>query len=330
MKKFSLILLLFLVFTNLSVFTQEQEVTKGTSNEKVELPKFYIHPKYPVNLAFAYKRSETTKVTQIFSDSTTRSYDRTVNIYFTLYAPGREIEGVTKLSVTIDSLEYLFVTGKDTVKYNSQDDEAVPPFNFQDYEASSIVLGKEFHFYYSPYWDFGKIDGEKLAEVRRYVNDPSNGIKDSLRNYIWNYHLSDEYLSNIVDVMKNLMPIRNIDTATQINIPFKIDIDEIKLIDTTAKYKLTEISSVLNTLTCKINHLTNREKKIRIFEFGRLVDVLDCDGTGSYELQVTPQGRVDGAKGKFNIIMHVKDMHEIIKEKIDDEINYQLMRNYKI
>jgi hypothetical protein len=232
--------------------------------------------------------------------------------------------------VSIDSLTYNFKIGKDSIYYNSQQDDKVPPLSLPDYDATSIILGKEFNFYYSPYWDFGKIDGTRIEEIRRYINDPVDGILDSLRNYYWNYRLSDDYLTNIIDILKGFIPTTSIDTNTSLKIPFKIDIEEIKLIDTAAIVKLTETNSQIYKLTGKINNLHNQKNQTRIFGFDRLVNIVNCSGTGEYELLITPQGRIDGSNSHFKVNLLLKDMKELINEQIEESVNYQLLKNYKI
>jgi hypothetical protein len=322
--------LILILFFSLSSITFSQEVTKGQPEPVKELPRFIIKPKFPTNVAFHFKRTEKTKVTQSFSDSSKRVIERNYDLYFTYYSPSKPDKGVTKLIVSIDSLTYSFKIGKDSIYYNSQDDKLVPPLSRSDYDANSAILGKEFNFYYSPYWDFGKIDGKRIDEVRRYINDPSDGILDTLRNYYWNYRLSDDYLTNIVDILKGFIPNSSIDSSTILKVPFKIDIEEIQLFDSSAKVKLTETTSQLYKITGKINNLKNVKHQIRIFGFDRLVDIVNCSGSGEYELLITPQGRIDGSNSNFKVNLLLKDRKELINEQIEEVINYQLLRNYKI
>lgn len=328
MKNLLLTLLFFVFLSSQVLFSQDGITTKGQEKE-TEIPKFLIKPRYPDNLAFVYKRTSDTKVTQVLSDSTKRTFQRIMDIYFTFYSPGKPVDGFTELRVSVDSLEYRYIIGQDTTYYNSQDDEAVPPFKLQDFEANGLLLGKEFTFNYSSYWDVGKVGGSRLEQLRRFINDPIDGIDDSLRKYIWNYRLSSPFLTSFVDILKNYMPNKPLDTLEIRSIPFTIDIEENLFFDT-AKVKLSGIEDNQYKLKGTLSNIKNKKSQTRIPGFNILVDVVHTEGKGEYTLFITPQGRVDGSNGKFTIEMLLKEKQELIYQKIEEQINYQLLNNYKI
>ncbi len=326
-----IIIIAIAIFAN-SIFlmAQNNSTDKGESvDDTVPLTKFYIKPKYPTNVSFVYKRSSHTFVTQTLSDSTVVKYEQIMDLYFSLYSPSIAIDGMTQLKVSIDSLDYTYIRGNDTVKYNSQDDNAVPPFQLSDYEFSSIPLGKEFFFYYSPYWDFGKIEGNRLTETRNYINDPLDGIQDTMRLFMWNQKLSDLYLANLVDILKNYIPMGPIDTSVVRKTPFSIEIDN-KIFNDSAAVKLTQAYDNAYILEGKIDKLTCHNKKVKIMGFDILVDVLKVDGKGNYNLTISPQGRVDIGEGNFEIDMILRDRNEIINQKIEEKIKYFLISNHKV
>lgn len=328
MKKLVLLILSFVIIPISMLLSQNEITTKGQKDE-VEIPKFLIKPKYPENLAFVYKRTTDTKLTQLLSDSTKRTFQRILDIYFTFYTPGKPVDGFTEFRVSIDSLVYRYIVGTDTIYYNSQDDEAVPPFKLQDFDANSLLLGKEFTFNYSAYWDVGKIGGMRLEQVRRYINDPIDGIDDTLRKYFWNYRLSDQYLASFVDILKKYMPNKPLDTTQIRNIPFFIDIEETQYFDT-AKVKFLGLKDNQYILKGTMNNLKNVRPRTRIPGFQVLVDLVHVEGKGEYTVLITPQGRVDGSYGHFNIEMLLRDRNELIYQKIEEKLSYQLLKNYKI
>lgn len=325
MKRAKYILIALFIISNLQLFSQAQ---KGIE-KSIEIPKYLIKPRYPENLSFVYKRSSHTKVHQVLSDSTVRSFERIMDVYFSLYSPSKPIDGFTEIRVSIDSLEYKYIVGKDTIYYNSQSDDAVPPFKLQDFDANGLLLGKEFNFNYSAYWDVGKISGMRLEQLRRFINDPIDGIDDSLRRYFWNYRLSDPYLISFVDILKNYMPNKPLDTVTIREIPFTIDVEETLYRDT-AKVKLLGLINNQYVLRGELPNLKNIRPKTRIPGFAVLVDIVHTKASGEYTLYITPQGRVDGSKGKFNIELILRDRNELIYQKIEENLSYQLLNNYKI
>lgn len=325
----NLLLLVSIFYLSYSaVLSQDGITSKGQANE-TESPKFLIKPRYPENLAFVYKRSTDTKLTQVLSDSTKRTFQRLMDIYFTLYSPGKPVDGFTEFKVSVDSMVYKYIIGRDTISFNSQDDEALPPFKLQDFDANGILLGKEFTFNYSSYWDVGKVGGSRLEQLRRFINDPVDGLDDSLRKYFWNYRLSSPYLISFVDILKKYMPNKPLDTNEIRNIPFTIDIEENMFFDT-AKVKLLGIEDNQYKLIGTMNNIKHTKSKTRIPGFTVLVDVVHTEGKGEYTLFITPQGRVDGSFGNFTIEMLLKDKQELIYQKIEEQISYQLLNNYKI
>jgi hypothetical protein len=312
------------------LIAQNNSTDKGEAvSNTIPLTKFYIKPKYPPNVSFVYKRSSHTFVTQTLSDSTIVKYERILDTYFSIYSPSNPIDGLTKLKVSIDSLDYTYIRGKDTTKYNSQDDDGIPPYQLSDFEYSSITLGKEFFFYYSPYWDFGKIEGDRLTETRNYINDPLDGIQDTMRLFMWNQKLSDTYLANFVDILKNYIPMMPLDTSQVRRIAFSIEIDN-KIFNDSADVQLKQSYDNAYIMEGKIDNLTSHNKKVRIMGFDILVDVQKAVGKGHYTLTISPQGRVDGGEGNFEINMILKDRNEIINQKIEEKIKYFLISNHKV
>ena len=330
MKKY---IIIFCLLSFLPILTFAQSTTKGdfdTKEQKEQFTKYIVKPKMPKNLAFSFKKSTVTNVIQYLSDSTRRTYTRYLDTYFTYYAPGEETNGVTELNVSVDSLIWIFKRDGDSIYYDSQDDELIPPLNIEDYEESSVVLGRNFNYYYSPYWDFGRIDGNKLLMDRNYINDPLDGISDSKRNYFWNYRLSDENLSELVDVLKNLITPDAIDTSMKRKVIFNYSTEEMAFTDTSSIVQLVYDNARVYTLKATISDLKPKRERTRIYGFGVFVDIIDCKGSGTYELDITPQGRTEGARGEFNFELLLRDRNEIIRETINEKVIYQLLKNYKI
>ncbi|MCE5305316.1 MAG: hypothetical protein ABFD00_05280 [Chloroherpetonaceae bacterium] len=292
--------------------------------------KYIIRPKYPINLAFHYMLIDNTKFEQVLSDSTKREFERNMTYYFTFYSPGSPVDGFTKLRVSIDSLEYSFKSGNDSVYYNSQLDDQVPPFNIPDFDISSVILGKDFELLYSPYWDFGKVQGDNLIAKRNYINDPIEGIPDPIRKYQWNFQLSDDNLGFTVDLLKNLIPTHSIDTHLVRNIPFKFAVEGLSFYTDSAKVQLVTANSSKYVLSASFDHFIPLQKESVIPGFLTFVDFENVDGKGSYTLNLTPQGRVDAGELNLDLNLQFKDRNEIIHEKIQKHSIWQLIKNYRI
>ena len=292
--------------------------------------KFIIRPKYPINLAFQYMLVDNTKFEQTLSDSTKRQFERNVIYYFTFYSPGAPKDGITTLRVSIDSLEYTLKSGNDTVYYNSQSDTTIPPFNIQDFDFTSVILGKNYDLLYSPYWDFGKVDGDNVVEKRDYINDPVMGIEDPFRKYLWNFQLSDENLGYTVDLLKGIIPTHSIDTSMTRIVPMRFAIENLLLLADSAKVKLITANSNKYVLRADFNNFVPLRKDVVIPGFMTFVDFNSVLGEGSYILTMSPQGRVDMGELNMKLELQFRDRREIINEKIEKHSIWQLLDNYRI
>ena len=300
------------------------------ANTSQQYAKFIIRPKYPINLAFQYMLIDNTKFEQTLSDSTKRQYERNIIYYFTFYAPGASKDGFTSLSVSIDSLEYKLKSGNDSVYYNSQSDTILPPFNIQDFDINSVILGKNYDLLYSQYWDLGKVDGGNVIERRNYINDPVMGIEDLYRKYLWNFQLSDENLGYTVDLLKGIIPPHSVDTNMIRTVPMRFAIENLLFLADSAKVKLITANSNKYVLKADFNHFIPLRKDVVIPGFMTFVDFNNVLGEGSYILTMSPQGRVDMGELNIKLELQFRDRREIINERIEKHSIWQLLDNYRI
>lgn len=323
-----------IIITLLSInFVYSQTNMRGNQEEadtSQKYPKFIIRPKYPINLAFQYMLIDNTKFEQTLSDSTKRQFERNIIYYFTFYAPGAPKDGFTTIRVSIDSLEYKLKSGNDSVYYNSQSDTILPPFNIQDFDINSVILGKNYDLIYSPYWDLGKADGGNIIEKRNYINDPVMGIEDPFRKYLWNFQLSDENLGYTVDLLKGIIPTHSIDTSMIRTVPIRFAVENLLFLADSAKVKLITANSNKYVLKADFNHFIPLRKDVVIPGFMTFVEFNNVLGEGSYTLTMSPQGRVDMGELNMKLELQFRDRREIINERIEKHSIWQLLDNYRI
>jgi len=332
MKIKNFVLLLILAIANMSVLYSQTNMRgeNQSADTSKQYTRYIIRPKYPVNLAFHYMYTDNTKFEQTLSDSTKRQFERNIIYYFTLYSPGYPKDGFTTLRVSIDSLEYTYKSGNDSIYYNSQSDTLLPPFNLKDYDISSVILGKNFDFIYSPYWDIGKVEEGNVIEKRQFINDPVTGIDDPYRKYLWNFQLSDENLGYTVDLLKGIIPAHSIDTNMVKIVPIRIAVENLSILADSARVKLITANSNKYVLRADFNHFVPLKNEVVIPEFLTFVNFEGVTGDGSYILNLTPQGRVDSGELNLKLNLQFRDRKEIINEKIEKHSIWQLLENYKI
>lgn len=156
-----------------------QEGVRGEQTPAPEKPKetVALYLRFPVGRLFDYVYTDTTTVHRIYSDSSTLDYTRTVTYYLSLEAIEGPRDGLTSVQVTVDSLEYSFSSGGNTLSYKPR---GQMPLQFPDFVAAVVPLNRQYLLYYSPYWDAAKVEGEMLDWLRTYI-DPAEAAEGTIR-----------------------------------------------------------------------------------------------------------------------------------------------------
>lgn len=173
--KFSMLLTILGLF----FFTYFLNAQQKASPDK-EAITYTIKANFPVNVSHKYVFTEKSKITREFSDGSSSVFNRELKYYFSLRAPNETSkDGFTLVAVSVDSLEYKFDDGQNTVFFHSQADDMRMPGS-DDYRIQVIPLGMSYYVTYSPYHEIVKMEGERLEEQREYLINPQTGPSDSL------------------------------------------------------------------------------------------------------------------------------------------------------
>lgn len=284
---------------NAATVTTTTPATKSVTGTSSNSLNYKIPFKFPTSVYNKYRLTETTKVKRIFSDSTSLEYERNYTYHFFLRSISFPADGFQKVFVSFDSLDYYFKSGDKVIRYNDQDDEAVPPLNERDFLLFMQPLGKTFDAIYSNYGQVGKIEGEDLDEKRNMIKNDITKYENPERLLAILDKLSDQELIKLFDPLKNILPVFNVNFDTTWTRAINWNVDVFKC-SSEAKIKLSDYRNNHYQLTAKIDSLTTSQTTFRVPDLNKEAELEDFKGKGIYTLDISNQGAPAYGKAVFN------------------------------
>lgn len=316
MKK--IISILIVLFVTLPALAQEAE----------EVETFNIFSAFPVNVTHLYDFTENTEVVRTFSDGSEFAYNKFIVYHMNYYAPNRPQDGFQEVRISVDSLKFRFTDNKDTIDYNSQSDDKVPPFNIFAYEKASIYLGKEYMLHYNPYYEITELTGERLERQRYLLDDEDHGMRDPIRKHVWKYNLSDEHLIFNGDLRKGFFPPFRAEIDTTWKSEIYLEVDNIPFRDsvlmsfddfTIKNYEMSGESIGINVPESEVVLHTIKEKS----------KVLGGEGDVNYYLKVSPKGFINYVEINIDVKFKLQIKNEIFEQHYNTVYTWQLGNMYK-
>jgi hypothetical protein len=313
MKK---IIILLLALTVSSVFAQE------TAKER-----FNIFSAFPVNVTHLYDFTENTTVKRTFSDSSTFEYKKFIVYHMNYFAPNKPNDGFQEVRISVDSLKFRFTDEKDTVSYNSQSDEQVPPFNIFAYEKASIYLGKEYFLHYNPYYEVINLSGERLEAQRYRLNDEKHGMRDPIRKYVWEFNLSDPHLTFNGDIRKGLFPPFRASEDTTWKTEVQLEVDGIMFKDS-VEMRFDEFTIKNYNLSGESIEIEVPESEVVLHAIKAKSKVLGGKGNVSYNLKVSPKGFINYLQIDIDVKFKLEIENEIFEQHYITTYTWELGNMY--
>ena len=165
-------------------------------------PSYRLQTLYRAGIAQQYTVTEHTDVVRQHSDSSKVSYSRDITYYMTLKCIA-SMDGISQVTVNIDSLEYTFNDGTAPVSYDSQKD--ITPLDFADLNNYMGPLNRPFELTLSPYGEVTKLEGELIQFWRDYLVENSSDL-DPVVLMIWMQSLDRANLLQYGDLQKRIIP----------------------------------------------------------------------------------------------------------------------------
>ena len=211
-----------LLLTGVMLIITGSAYAQKTGTESSSSGRAYrLQALYRAGVAQSYEITEQTTAERTHSDSSKKTYDRTVT-YFTTIRCIESMDGISKLVVNIDSLRYRFSAGGQSIEYDSQQD--ITPKNFADLNNYIGPLNRPYTITVSPYGEVSNLEGEQIQFWRDYLAENTEGL-DSVIYLIWSQSLDEENLYQYGDLQKRVIPGLRIqqDSTWDLNMTLRVD-----------------------------------------------------------------------------------------------------------
>lgn len=298
--------------------------TQAASGEKVSL-KLYFTP----GNEYFYEMLDSTLVERMYSDSTVMKYTRIMKYNFTLRADADPKDGIYKVSINVDSVDYWFKQDETSIYYNTNSTKNMR-LEFPDLVAATVPVNRTFTMNYSPYNEVVKCEGEMLDWLRDYIRDNNKGQLDSIMENIWLNGISNTALAHIGDIQKGVVPNGRVYKDSTWSKPLFYKSDGIDCRDDSATSKILGFYDN----TYRIETTTNKFKvlpatKSRLYGIPYFVDVLGGNGNGKFNLSITAKGLPRRADAQFVTNMKVSVKREVFTQKVTTHTIWTLLGEYK-
>ncbi|MFW6276363.1 MAG: hypothetical protein ACOC2K_01665, partial [Bacteroidota bacterium] len=288
--------------------------------------EYIINDRYPVNTSAKYKFTQISDVKRIFEDGAEREFSRELVYYLTIAAPSGSEDGFQELFISIDSMEYYFKEKDMEIKYDSQDEESMPPLRHKDFEFHSIPLGKNYEIFLSPYGEVAKIEGQKLLDDRLYIEE--SGLTDKLKMNYWMKGLSDLNLTYISDIAKGILPNSKVTRDTSWTSPFMTRLEGVFFRDT-AITELEDVNVSDYTLVSTVNDLTPDKSPAMVYGIDELVSVTGGKASGTYIVNINTQGIIGNTQESFEAVLECKAGNISFRDKVKKLATWELDKHYR-
>jgi hypothetical protein len=328
MRKILLVVLSIIILGNTSSFAQSSGFDKEERDELI----FVIKQKFPVNIVHKYYLHDSTNVHRIFADSSEHKYSYEQVFNFNEKAPGREDQdGFLDIRLSIDSLEYKFIdsTTEKVTEYNTNWDDGVPPFNSTHFLQSMVLNGKEVNMTYSGYKEVVNLSGKRYEDMLWKYNESDNKITDTLQRFIHIEGVDLDNMAFIGDVSKDLLPPNGrIEKDSSWKAVIRNRVNGIHIIDT-VELKLKTYTSKLYKIEGKSLGMNLVNKRVMPYGVDMLLTPQSIEGTGTYEISITPRGTIEELKTDYDVYITVPVKHQYYVEHINSSLKWHLLKRFR-
>lgn len=309
--------------------TSIESISQDGAKKSEEPPVYQLKFLPPQTIRHVYKLHDSTVVTRIFSDNSTKKYTREVTYYFNFVMPNPPKDGFMTFEVSIDSLKYKFTEGEAVFEFDSQLDNP-GALTFEDLVATIVPLGNEFNLTYSPYGEVAKIDGERLEFLIDYIRQQKNNpMSDAIINFVWEEGISLDRLKFLTDVKKIFFSPEAIQIDSLWETPIDLQLDYINFNDTLAA-KITKFKDGYFHISAVSKNIQAKNKPAKLYGIKtQLIEVADTKGEGTFEMIIHNRGFVSKIEAKYNVEIGSYIKKEYFRQKIETKSTWELLKQFK-
>ncbi len=312
--------IVFVVFCAAPLSAQKQQ-----SSTQKPLPgrEYRLEVKYTSGVALLYEFVETTNVERTHSDGSKKNYKREVKHFITMRII-ESLDGISKVIVNIDSLQYSFEAGPVLVSYDSQVD--ITPKNFSDLHYYIGTLNRPFTLTINSYGEVSKVEGEQIEFWRDYIEENAADL-DSMTLHIWRQCLADNNLLHIGDIQKRLVPGLKVGVDSTWKHDFSFLINSLAFHDKVESRFAKNLGGYYQIVTK--DTLQAQPQPVRSYGIGSLSTLIDGTATVDNELILRNTGLVEELTSKISATYKASVLNEIYTEDVQSTMKWKLTGQFQ-
>ncbi len=295
-----------------------------TSAQPPVFREYRLQAGYRAGVAQSYEVSEKTSIERIHSDSSRRNYQREVLTYMTVRCV-ENVDNVSRVIVTSDSIIYKFTAGPSIISYDSQKDLA--PKAFPDLNNYLGTLNRSFEITYSPYGEITKISGDQVDFWKDYIQQNVSDL-DTLISTIWLQSLSNENLAQLGDIQKRIIPgtKKVIDSSWKHPLAYRVDgvVYEGKARSTFKSYE-----GGVFTIATQDSLPVRTSWPVHVLEIPDLVTCLDGQAIVNSTLMLSTAGILNGLEAEIQARFRGQVGKEIFTQSVTSTQSWKLIKQYQ-
>lgn len=296
------------VLSPLALYSQKT----GSAASTPSFREYRLQALYRAGIAQNYEITERDSVVRTHSDSSKKTYQRTVT-YFTTARCLESMDGFSTVSITLDSMLYAFESEGIVIDYDSQKEPT--PKNFGDLFNYTGPMNRSFELRYNPYGEIQSVQGEQITWLREYLAE-NMPAEDSVRALIWQQSVDDENLLHYGDFQKNAVPGTKIGIDSSWTHPFLARIDGV-LYKARATSKLLSYSGGYFTIRTKDTIPAVADQRFHVYG----VPAVSRMDSGSVAIDQTIRLATTGTVQEVTQVAHARFVATVENERYRHDVH---------
>jgi len=308
--------MLFASATTLAIAQSAGEAPRGR--------EYRLQALYRPGIAQSYEITEVDTVVRIHSDSTTRSYTRTV-VYFATARCTESMEGFSTVTVNLDSMQYAFTSEGVSITYDSQKDVMIKQFaDLMNYVGP---LNRQPDIKYNAYGDVLSVKGEQLEWMRDYLKESGDGL-DSVMALIWNQSVEDPNILQYADIQKRVLPGKKVAVDSSWNHKFQLRLDGVVFAgDVRSKLAGYSGGLYMASLQDTIDAIPNQS--IHVYGVPYIATVLEGNAVLDHNVDLAATGTINQVTSKAKARFKARAYNEVFTHEVTSVTTWKLTGQYQ-
>ncbi len=285
--------------------------------------EYRLQALYRAGVAQSYEITETTSAVRTHSDSSKKTYSRSVKYYTTIRCIESN-EGQATIVINLDSLTYAFKADDKVVEYDSQKD--ITPKNFADLNNYIGPLNRPYELKVTPYGEVTSITGEQIDFWRDYLNENKNDL-DSVIYTIWMQSLENTNLLYYGDLQKRVIPGRRFAVDSSWNHDLTLRLDGVIYSEPTHS-TFKEYVGGLYKLVCN-DTINAAPQTIHVYGIPYLSQLTEGRAVVDHHVDLSSAGTITEVTSKSAAWFRAKVLNEVFTQNVTTTTQWKLTGQFQ-